>query len=368
MNKYDIGILTFWNVPNYGTFAQAYALQKVIDSIKSNRQCFQIAYLNKRHYDGYYSRKTTYSPRHKAFYSDLLKRINPFSKYRKKQKMFLRSYNTIPHTERLEGKDFEATYFNGVFLGSDIIWDYSFDMFDNDPFLFGVGINAQNINAYAASFGTIKENKDLPQYVIDGLKKMNHISVRDNNSAKIVEKVLGYRPEIVLDPTYLWDFTQDENIVMPKYKNFMVIYGQDFNELQIEQIIKYARNNNNLLICLDCNDDNYDWCDITIKQYELTPYEWIGFFMYADSIATTTFHGLTFSIIFNKKFAFCKTPFIMDKAGDYLKKIGLYEIFNNEQTTIEEMIDNDWDYKYINSILNKEREKSISFIERCIDE
>ncbi len=32
--KYDVGILTFWNVPNYGTFAQAYALQK---SNSSNR-------------------------------------------------------------------------------------------------------------------------------------------------------------------------------------------------------------------------------------------------------------------------------------------------------------------------------------------
>ena len=31
MKKYDIGILTFWNVPNYGAFMQAYALQKVLE-------------------------------------------------------------------------------------------------------------------------------------------------------------------------------------------------------------------------------------------------------------------------------------------------------------------------------------------------
>ena len=32
-NSYDVGILTFWNVPNYGTFAQAYALQKFIHAL-----------------------------------------------------------------------------------------------------------------------------------------------------------------------------------------------------------------------------------------------------------------------------------------------------------------------------------------------
>ena len=31
MSTYDMGILTFWDVPNYGTFAQAYALQRVLD-------------------------------------------------------------------------------------------------------------------------------------------------------------------------------------------------------------------------------------------------------------------------------------------------------------------------------------------------
>ena len=51
--RYDIGILTFWNVPNYGTFAQAYALQKAIAAIDEQRDVRQIAYLNKKHYNSY---------------------------------------------------------------------------------------------------------------------------------------------------------------------------------------------------------------------------------------------------------------------------------------------------------------------------
>ena len=45
--------------------------------------------------------------------------------------------------------------------------------------------------------------------------------------------------------------------------------------------------------------------DVLIHQSDLTPFEWIGLFRYSSAIATSTFHGLTFSLIFNKKMAFC---------------------------------------------------------------
>ena len=49
MKKYDIGILTFWKVPNYGTYAQAYTLQKVLEYINPTRDVKQIAHLDKKH-------------------------------------------------------------------------------------------------------------------------------------------------------------------------------------------------------------------------------------------------------------------------------------------------------------------------------
>ena len=116
----------------------------------------------------------------------------------------------IPHTENLSSNDLSNTEFNTVILGSDIVWDYSFDLFDHDSYLFGNNIKATNISAYAASFGTIKRNSKYPQYVIDGIKKMKKISVRDENSADIVEEITGERPTIVLDPTWLWNFNEDK--------------------------------------------------------------------------------------------------------------------------------------------------------------
>ena len=59
------------------------------------------------------------------------------------------------------------------------------------------------------------------------LLDMDEISVRDLNSARIVEKIVGKKPEVVLDPTYLWDFTKDSNVIKPQYEDYMVVYGQD---------------------------------------------------------------------------------------------------------------------------------------------
>ncbi len=360
-HNYDIGILTFWNVPNYGTFAQAYALQKVLSNLFPEREVLQIAYLNKHHYDNYYSPYPRYAPWHKAFYKEFFKRVNPFSQYSKRKEMFLRSYSVIPHTDKMRKEDFSITTFDKVVLGSDIVWDYSFRMFDNDPFLFGVGINAKELISYAASFGTVKFGYNLPEYVKAGLRRIKRISVRDKNSASIVKSEIGNEAEIVLDPTWLWDFSNDPNVVKPKQEEYMIVYGQDFSNERIQEIIDYAKENKLMLISLDCSDDKYSWCDLMIKQSEMSPFEWIGYFKYAKIIATTTFHGITFSLIFNKRFAFCKTKFIMDKAGDFLNEIGLFNLFNNENT-ISAMIDYDWNYNYINKVIEEKREKSYAFL------
>ena len=74
MEKHDIGIFTFWDVPNYGTFAQAYALQRVHQKLYPDREVLQIAYLDSKHYRFYYSRLPLSKPWHKKFYKDIIAR------------------------------------------------------------------------------------------------------------------------------------------------------------------------------------------------------------------------------------------------------------------------------------------------------
>lgn len=364
--QYDIGIYTFWNVPNYGTFAQAYALQKAIQKMYPNRDVRQISYLDDIHYKFYYSRIPRCKIWKKRFIKELLRRNTIAAK--EKCNLFLENYNSIPHTENFTKDSLMRAKFNTIVIGSDIVWDYSFDCFNHDRFLFGLDFDAKKIVSYAASFGTIKKGGDYPAYVVEGIRKFANITVREENSAVIVEEITGIKPKIVLDPTWIWDFNTDPLVEISEYKNYIVVYGQDFTNKFINEIIEYSKKKKLKIVCLDCNDDNYSWCDVLLKQDKLSPYQWFGIFKGAEAVATSTFHGLTFSLIFNKKLAFCKSDFILAKAGTFLKELGLYDLYTNDDNTVMDMLERDWNYTEINKYIEKMRKGSLEVLRNLIEE
>lgn len=367
MNNYDIGILTFWNVPNYGTYAQSYALQKVIEKL-SNYDVRQINHLDKHHYNYYYNKKLFYKELKKYKIQYWKNRFKKFEINNKREEIFLDSYEWIPHTVEITYENVGNFEFKKIFLGSDIVWDFTIEQFNNDPLLFGNCFKGE-INSYAASFGTVKENQKIPKYVIDGILKMKNISVRDEKSANIIKHITGQNVDIVLDPVWLWDFSYDNNIVYPNEDNYILIYGQDFTDEFIENLIEYAQKHKLKTIALDCNNDSYKWCDVLIKQEDLNPMEWMGYFFKSSIVATSTFHGLTFGLLFNKKLAFCKTDFILAKVEGLLRELGIYDLFD-DSSNVQKMLEFDWNkqYKLINEIVNNKKEKSINYIKKCLEE
>ena len=163
----------------------------------------------------------------------------------------------------------------------------------------------------------------------------------------------------------VWNFNDDENIIKPNEENYILVYGQDFTTDFIKNLRKYADEYKMKIVALDCNDDHYDWCDKMISQSDLSPFQWIGYFKYASKIATSTFHGITFSLIFNKNFAFCKTDFIMAKVDKFLKELSLFDLFNKNQNDVYTMLNNDFNYPYINEVIKKKKIESLDFLRKA---
>ena len=189
-----IGIYTFWNVPNYGTFMQAYALQKWLQFLYPRDDIRQIAYLDPVHYRMYYSLVNTcfrYHLINPHFYKDVLRRWKQREGIAKLKK-FLQYYEKyIPHFAVTDDAELKKLHFDCVVLGSDIIWDFTIPCFHQDPQLFGLGFQADQVISYAPSFGTVKMGMRIPDYVRNGLVKMNHVSVRDSNSEQLVNHIVG---------------------------------------------------------------------------------------------------------------------------------------------------------------------------------
>lgn len=361
-----IGIFTFWDVPNYGTFMQAYALQQIIAKNYPEDKVVQISYLDWHHYNAYYSIVNTnhflflINPR---FYCDLYHRCQRRANI-ESLKAFLSYYDSIPHTVNFKREKLQKASFDIVVLGSDIIWDYRQKIFGNDRFLFGNDFHAGRVIAYAPSFGTVKSSDEPPSYVVKGLNGLAAISVRDENSAKLVRQYTGKEVPIVLDPTLLMD-ADDENFVKPNIKNYIIVYGSSFSSELIHGARKYANQHHLKLVCLDSLDDTFDWCDLNISQEKLSPFAWCGYFKYAEAVFTCTYHGLMFGLIFKKRLIFHPTPFILDKASSLINYLGLREVLVEEKS-FEGKMDWPWDYKEIDRRLLLMKEKSLMYLKESL--
>lgn len=364
MDHKKIGIFTFWNVPNYGCFLQAYALQKIVSELLDDCVVGQLAYLEKHHYNHYYGffdihyKYTAINPK---FYRHILGQLKN-SKKRKTIRKFLEYYKEIPNFKysggRLDSSDFEAVVF-----GSDIIWDFSHPVILYEKQLFGYNIDTIKV-AYAPSIGNaIYQEDNCPDFVKEGICSFDSIAVRDSNSKDAIDRITGRNVEIVLDPTLLYDFKKDTKVIEPKKaRDYILIYGIHFEQKLIDEILEYAGENDLDIINLAFVDNNnYDWCSFNLKIGEVSPFEWMGYLKHAEILVTSTYHGLIFGINFNKKIVFKATDFILNKLGNLLTELAIRDLILTD-ISFKDRIEADWNYGITNANLEKLRERSRDYL------
>ena len=161
-----IGILTYWGVPNYGAWVQAYALNNIVRSlVEKEDEVYHIAYLNQIHWNSYYKKD--------------IQLYNAFSY----------SWDEIIHSKEISEQGLENEKYDVLITGSDSIWEFSHSDMGNDIHLIGNNLNAKKIVSYAASFGETNR-EDLLSWAEEGLKKYSEIMVRDKHSKQIVDDIL----------------------------------------------------------------------------------------------------------------------------------------------------------------------------------
>lgn len=349
-----IGILTFWSVPNYGAFAQAYALNKVITSLFPKHDIKHIGYLHPVHYNLYNGSEKTVPcindffslKEYILFFKSLLKKNSP-------NESFIQAWNySIPHKKIRNKKQLETLHWDLIILGSDAIWEYSIKDFGDDIHLIGNNLNCNRIISYAASFGNMSRDNFFPKFVKTGLEKIDAITVRDEESAKIVNTLVNKKADIVLDPTLLWDFSTDENIPETTYENYILVYGYDFNDSIKTEVLEYARSHKLQIIGAGLYPD---WCDINLSG--ILPLEWMGLFKKTKFVVTSTFHGLMFSIINSKKVYFYQVEYVKNRSQTLLELTGINKILKNKN--LYEILNSDWNYEKIMQKLEIQKQFSI---------
>ncbi len=343
-----IGIMTFLDGTNYGGFFQAYSLYCFLVENK-----YDVEFIN-------YKNKSHFFHEYRAL---LIKR-NPFLVFKNISKIikFKKEISGLPASKFTSSiNKIKFNNYDIIIVGSDIVWNYQWYFLGKDPIYFGKNVNVKKLIAYAPSCGSINIDQIIPDFVIEGIKKFNFISVRDEKTALLVKKVTGYSPTIVLDPTFLYN-TAGKECDIKKRTNYLLVYAFKLQPEEIKSAIKFAKINNLDLISIGYYNK---WCDKNI--INIGPFEWLGYIKNAKYIITSTFHGTIFSMKYRKKFATSNNDAIDSKIKTLLNSIGLENRIANgvELTKILKM---DIDYYKVEDKLNSLIDESKQFLIGAIND
>lgn len=314
-----IGIITLYHKNNnYGGVAQAYALNKY--------------FLNQ----GYNSELITYqkekSPFHflnknksiKLFFKRVIGKINRtinelkekkyekkyIDKLKKREEKLETFRNEIPHSQiytkenisQIENKyDFFVTGSDQCWNPGVIVGSYVFDFLSDEKQIF----------SYASSIAVNHLPEKFSLYMRKHLKKYNYISVREANSAKILEETIGKKVETVIDPTLLlekneWEQLASKRIIQEKYA-FAYVLGE--SKKARKRITQIAKEKGLKLVTLPHikNGVNFKFRIVDYKfgdeqMIDIGFDDFLSLIQNAEIILTDSFHAICFSYIFQKEF------------------------------------------------------------------
>lgn len=323
MKEYKkIGILTFHSIPNYGSILQAYALQKTILKLGSDRYKCNIIDLrlnqlknkdkkginniiNKLYEIIYYKKNFIRANKFEEFIS------NKLILSKKKYYSFDKICNIVDD-------------YNLLIVGSDEIWNVKSNNFSLSYFL-PFNCKAKKIS-YAASFG---EFKYISYNILEGniksyLSNFDYLSVRENDSANIIEKVINKKCQVLIDPVFLekdteWNqLVSDKRIVKGKYI-FYYSNGSSQNDIKVLREIKKIYK---MSVVMINSESLYDKLTCYKKILNCGPTEFLNLVKNAEVVCTNSYYGTAFSIIFKKNFYYIDTK---ENHGTklLLKKLGI---------------------------------------------
>ena len=222
-----IGIMSMQRIINYGSFLQAYGLKKMIESISKS----EVEFVDYRFGTDITDRLKRKQERTESVMDKVLKNRTPWN-YLKKMQFFKEIERRLIQDLKEMGVD-ELNYdcrVDTLVIGSDEV----FNCLQPYPVgyskqLFGDGFEGNKLVSYAASFGSTRYEDLVETGIVQEIKtmlsKFAAISVRDENSAHIVKQLLGYDPEIHMDPVLMYDFAQEIAEYKTSEKDYIILYA-----------------------------------------------------------------------------------------------------------------------------------------------
>lgn len=353
-----IGILNLPFDNNYGGNLQRYALVKVLQDMGHDVECI---FMYPQYRLPWYKIPYSYPKRYikkllgKSSMPIRLEKMCALNA-EKKNKLSLQFYNKyIPHTAKIttmkELKRIADGRYDAFIVGSDQVWraDMTKRLKTENYFFDFLEESSTKRIAYAVSLGTdVPYEKSLVKKLTPLYKRFASVTVREYSALDLFKSYGWQMPKAqwVLDPTML--------LPQEHYKSL----------IESAQTTNYTEGK---IFCyiLDKNGNTQKIIDDKKKNWGLECYEmglqnsitvsieqWLRNVMQSKFVITDSFHGVVFSILFNRPFIF-----VGNKKRGNARIESLYKMFDIVKDKTETI-----QWQQINILLEQWRERSFNIL------
>ncbi len=281
----------------------------------------------------------------------------------------------IPYTEKCDEKSIgllvKEKGFEMIIIGSDKIWGslgYSQLVYFGDW--------EPTFDGKLVSYAACSSLKEVPRYNCEKIESLldhfTKISVRDKHTCDLIQPYSTKAFQIVADPTILYDF---DKYLIPKYANeqpyiFAYILGQEIKGGHKKALKKVKGKYGNIpvkaVVLTNESMGIIDYADEIICDAD--PQTWMNLLAYSSFVYTDSFHGVIFSLKYNKDFiAYYKEE---SRASRLLDLKRMFSIKQNIVSRVDE-IDLQAEkipYEIVNDEIFKLKESSICFLNEAVKE
>ena len=222
------------------------------------------------------------------------------------------------------------------------------------------------------SYAACSSQSNVPKYnhqkVEELLSHFTAISVRDRHTWNIIRPFVKAEPQIVVDPTVLYDFTEYISPYEGGEYIFAYILGREIKGGGHAKILAQIKNKYGdmpvkAVVLSDESLGIVPYADEVI--YDADPGRWLNLLAHASFVYTDSFHGILFSLKLQKHFVDYYRELDMSSLWiDLKERWGLDDFVLDSADKIN--IDLFLDYQKINNKIKGERVQSLQYLVNAI--
>lgn len=353
---------TYHRAHNYGAMLQAYALQQSLISLGYENEIIDYTEHKPRLF-----RKISISLKKdnlaSVYYN--IKILLKYKKFKSGYERFERFYRdkiikTRPYYKYDELQDISCDL---LLAGSDQIWNFKNKSGISEFYTFSFNHEIKKAT-YAVSMGGYSQFDDsIKKEFNSRLKEFQYISARECDVIEYINKEkINVQNRINIDPVFLlgkqeWSALADESEQSHDFGEYILCYELIPNPVMEHIANKLKEQYGYKIVIVAPTAYSKMKGDYVVN--DAGPMELVKLIRDSKYVVSTSFHGIAFSIIFNKPFY---AVFSAHAPGRIKNLLQIYELENKGISNIDSRLDNTYDFSRVNELIEQQRKSGIEYL------